>query len=101
MLLFAAIAGGLLLGGPVAIRSKQSNRSPAPIQRRAEADCIVQGRRYRSGEALPSFDHCNFFACRDGAVEGTKMACEPRPSLQRAVVPRREAIPSRQDDGTR
>ncbi|HLK89474.1 MAG TPA: hypothetical protein VKZ18_06255 [Polyangia bacterium] len=71
-------AGSLLAGGALALWVRHPKPAVTRAPPRVEADCIVQGKRYHSGEALPSFDHCNAFVCRDGSVEGTVMGCEPK-----------------------
>jgi len=95
-LLVGAIAGSLLAVGALAIRFRQFKHDTAGQSRR-QADCIINGVRYHSGEHLPSFDHCNFFRCRDGDVEGTKKACTPK----RPVTPEVSVTPSHQDNRSR
>ena len=78
------ILGSLLLAGFLAIRSK---RARAPVAVPLNFDCLVNGNRYRSGEALPSLDGCNLFGCRDGKVWSTLMGCEKLPDQPRREVP--------------
>lgn len=58
---------------------------------RFERSCVFGGRRYYSGETVPSTSRCNVAWCEDGAIRATTMGCEIQ-GPRRACYERADAI---------